>query len=1033
MALLELKDHITSDPYSILAKNWSISSSVCNWIGVTCSYTHHHRVRALNISNMGLAGSIPSNLGNLSFLVSLDMGDNSFHGHLPEGMAHLRRIRFISLSHNNFTGEIPSWFGFLEKLQHLSLRNNSFTGFLPPPLFNISGLGVIDFSENNLSGIIPVDMCNNLPSLKRLLVSSNKLNGQILSGISKCWRLEVLSLSNNEFSGRIPREVGNLQMLEELYLGGNNLGGEIPKEIGNLTMIQNLYLYENNLTGFIPQEMGKLSKLESLDLELNRLGGPIPAWIFNISTIQFLSLSANSFFGSLPPNMCHVLKNLQGLYLAGNYLSGNIPMSISNCSRLTIITLLSNEFTGSIPDSLGNLRQLNVLQLSDNKLTSESSSQELSLFSSLANCMLLRHISLERNPLNGVLPNSLGNLSSSIEIIYAFGSGIMGSIPGSIGNLSNLIALRLDNNQLTGSIPTSVKGLGKLQGLYLHNNIITGTLSTDLCNLRMLNDFNISQNQVSGSIPGCLGNITSIRYIDLSFNKITSSVPISLWNLKDLLELRLTSNFFNGSLAPEIGKLKAVTWLDMSLNHFSGNIPSTIGDLQRLIQLSLANNNLEGSIPSTIADIQSLEYLDLSHNNVSGSIPKLMENLTYLTYLNVSSNDLRGEIPSEGPFTKFTYDSFAFNRALCGAPRFHLPPCQTISRRKSRTRKTVLIAIILPGMLSVVIVAGLGTVFHRYKKKSKIPSQTGLSSLIEQPRISYYELLQATNGYSQENLLGVGSFGSVYKGILNDGKILAVKVFNLQLERAFRSFDAECNILRNLRHRNLTKVITSCSNPDFKSLVLEFMPNGSLEKWLHSENCSLDVMQRLNIMIDVACALQYLHHGYTTPVIHCDLKPSNVLLDQDMVAHVSDFGIAKMLSEEETITHTNTLATLGYIAPEYGSEGLVSTKCDVYSYGIMLMEMLTRKRPNDEMFDGNLSLRGWVCGSIANAIMDILDVNLIRSNEEYATQELECLSSIMKVALNCSKESPNERSNMEYALAALNHIKLHLLSCYRRP
>ena len=140
-------------------------------------------------------------------------------------------------------------------------------------------------------------------------------------------------------------------------------------------------------------------------------------------------------------------------------------------------------------------------------------------------------------------------------------------------------------------------------------------------------------------------------------------------------------------------------------------------------------------------------------------------------------------------------------------------------------------------------------------------------------------------------------------------------MFNWQLERAFRSFDAEGNILRNLRYRNLTKVITSCSNPDFKSLVLEFMPNGSLEKWLHSENCSLDVMQRLNIMIDVACALQYLHHGYTTPVIHCDLKPSNVLLDQDMVAHVSDFGIAKMLSEEETITHTNTLATLGYIAP----------------------------------------------------------------------------------------------------------------------
>lgn len=182
-------------------------------------------------------------------------------------------------------------------------------------------------------------------------------------------------------------------------------------------------------------------------------------------------------------------------------------------------------------------------------------------------------------------------------------------------------------------------------------------------------------------------------------------------------------------------------------------------------------------------------------------------------------------------------------------------------------------------------------------------------------KITYHELLHATDGFNESNLLGMGGFGSVYKGILTNGMILAVKVFNFQIEGAFKSFDTECEILRNIRHRNLTKVISSCSNLDFRALVLEYMPNGSLEKWLYSHNYFLDILQRLDIMIDVACALDYLHHGYSTPSVHCDLKPSNVLLDEDMVAHVSDFGIARFLDEGHSIAQTKTLATFGYIAP----------------------------------------------------------------------------------------------------------------------
>jgi len=182
-------------------------------------------------------------------------------------------------------------------------------------------------------------------------------------------------------------------------------------------------------------------------------------------------------------------------------------------------------------------------------------------------------------------------------------------------------------------------------------------------------------------------------------------------------------------------------------------------------------------------------------------------------------------------------------------------------------------------------------------------------------RISYYELEQATEGFNESNLLGNGSFSMVYKGVLKDGTLFAAKVFNVQLEGVFKSFDTECEILRNLRHRNLTKVITSCSNLDFKALVLEYMPNGTLDKWLYSHNLFLNLLQRLAIMIDVASAMDYLHNGYSTPVVHCDLKPSNVLLDQEMVAHVSDFGIAKMLGAGEAFVQTRTIATIGYIAP----------------------------------------------------------------------------------------------------------------------
>ncbi|PPS10704.1 hypothetical protein GOBAR_AA09942 [Gossypium barbadense] len=235
-------------------------------------------------------------------------------------------------------------------------------------------------------------------------------------------------------------------------------------------------------------------------------------------------------------------------------------------------------------------------------------------------------------------------------------------------------------------------------------------------------------------------------------------------------------------------------------------------------------------------------------------------------------------------------------------------------------------------------------------------------------------------------------------------------------------------VMAEILHRNLVKIITCCSTIDFKALVLEFMPNGSLEKWLHSDDHALDILQRINIMVDVALALEYLHSGFLIPIIHCDLKPSNVLLDEDMVGHVGDFGVSKLLGEGDSIKQTMTLATVGYMAPEYGSAGIVSVKCDVYSYGILLMETFTRKKPTNEYFVGEMSMKHWVKMSLSNGINGVGDSSIVQEEDEYFVVKANCISSIMELALNCSAELLENRMDMKNVVSKLKNIKRNFLS-----
>ncbi|XP_024160902.1 LRR receptor-like serine/threonine-protein kinase GSO1 isoform X2 [Rosa chinensis] len=1001
-ALLALKANITSDPQDLLS-NWSTNTSVCNWVGVTCGHVHL-RVAALNLSYFGLTGRIPPELGNLSFLVVLRLRNNSFNGTLPVELAGLRRLKLVNFKYNNFMGEIPSWFGSLSSLKALNLYGNRFTGSIPAAIFNLSALQVFDLRNNQLSGSIPREIAN-LTMLKHLYLDNNNFQ-EISDEIGSLHQLDLLSMQYNGLKGRVPLVFFNMSSLTILGLSGNSFSGRLPDNIcQNLPSIQRLYF------------------------SINQFDGPLPSQLWQCKQLLVLSLSVNNFSGSIPRNIGNLTK-LQKIYLDFNNLTGTIPHEIGYLQNLEILSLLANSFSGSIPTTLCALTELLSLNLGKNKLTIDTSTPEANIFSCLANLKNLWRLNLSSNPLYATLPVSLKNFSTSLQYLGMSSCNIGGNIPNGIGNLSNLTVLDLGYNQLGGSIPTTMGRLQNLQGLYLTDNKLQGFIPDELCQLNNLVDLVLGGNQLSGSVPSCLGNLTALRTLSLGSNSLTSTVPSAVWGLTYVLHINLSSNSLLGPISADVGNLRVVTNIDLSRNNFSGTIPSNIGSLENLVNLSLANNNLEGPIPSSFGNLGSLELLDLSRNNLSGIIPDSLQALLHLRYLNLSFNKLHGEIPTGGPFKNFSVQSFLSNDGLCGASQLDFRPCRT-PVQYSRTASSSMLKYIIPGMLAAMLVLTFIWLFTLHKKgDAEVATEHTLIPELLRKKVTYQEILTATNGFNETNLLGSGGFGSVYKGILSNGIAVAIKVFNLQHEEAFKKFDVESELLSNVCHHNLIKIIGSCNQSHFKALVLDYMPNGSLERLLYSEEyCSLKILERLNIMIDVASALEYLHHGYSIPIVHCDLKPSNILLDNDMVAHVADFGIAKLLGGGDTVTETLTLATVGYMAPEYGIEGIVTRKGDVYSFGIVLMETFTKKKPTDEIFVGEMSLKRWVADSLlSDAVLEVVDGSLLGKDEDHDfVNKRDCLSSIMRLALDCSAESVEERVSMQDAAVTLHKIKNNFL------
>ncbi|RVW42360.1 leucine-rich repeat receptor-like protein kinase IMK2 [Vitis vinifera] len=712
-------------------------------------------------------------------------------------------------------------------------------------------------------------------------------------------------------------------------------------------------------------------------------------------------------------------------------LGGRISEKIGQLQALRKLSLHDNFIGGSIPSALGFLPNLRGVQLFNNRFSG-------SIPPSIGSCPLLQTVDLSNNSLSGTIPDSLFNSTKFYRLNLSFNS-FSGSIPVSLTRSSSLTFLALQHNNLSGPIPnswgvgTQGKSLFRLQSLALDHNFFSGSMPTSLGKLSELQKVSLSHNQITGAIPDEIGRLSRLKTVDFSSNAINGSLPISLSNLSSLLVLNLENNGLDSQIPDAFEKLQNLSVLNLRRNRFNGPIPGSIGNASALTQLDLSQNNLTGEIPSSIADLPNLNSFNVSYNNLSGSVPTLLSqkfnSSCFVGNLQLCGYGASTPCPSEVP-------SQVVPASSPGKPRSH--------GRKLSTKDIILIAAgaLLIILLLVCCILLCCLIRKRAASKAKDGEATG-----RRPGAARAEKGAPSAGVEVEaggeaggklvhfdgpmvftaddllcataEIMGKSTYGTVYKATLEDGNEVAVKRLREKITKSQREFETEVNVLGKIRHPNLLALRAYYLGPKGeKLLVFDYMPKGSLAAFLHARgpDISIDWPTRMRIAQGTTRGLFHLHNNEN--IIHGNLTSSNLLLDENITAKIADFGLSRLMT---TAANSNVIATagaLGYRAPELSKLKKASTKTDVYSLGVIILELLTGKSPGEAT--NGVDLPQWVASIVKEEwTNEVFDLELMKDASTIGDELLNTL----KLALHCVDPSPSARPEVHQVLQQLEEIR----------
>ncbi|PKA50360.1 LRR receptor-like serine/threonine-protein kinase RPK2 [Apostasia shenzhenica] len=963
-ALLRFRRSV-SDPAGLLAA-WSAGGpDHCSWPGVSCN--SRSRVNAVNVSAASASCPLwgptlrrcPDPLRRLT-------------GPLPSVLLELTELEVLSLPFHAFSGKVPDEIWRLKSLRVIDLAGNLLSGGLPPRFPR--GLRLLNLGFNQIEGQIPHSL-SSCPDLETLDLSGNQLKGSIPPYLGEMPNLKGIYLSFNRLSNSIPDEIGILGCnLEHLDLSGNFLLGRIPLTLANCSKLQSLLLFSNLLVGAVPSALGQLRRLQLLDVSRNRLSDPLPSELGNCSSLSVLILSNpyhpvqrkeeeefNRFQGSIPESLTRLLK-LRVVWAPKASIEGEIPDNWGLCKSLEMVNLGENELEGPIPTSLRNCGNLKFFNLSSNKLSGLMSEQLP------VPCMDVFDVS--GNQLSGSIPsfvdkeccNSLrsfaDDLLSSYISYFSDRTVVEISLPYYESNNGLLVYHSFGGNKFTGDLLTLPIAIDRLEkkvfyAFLVDRNRLFGPLKDDLfdkCSGLKGLVANFSRNLIHGRIPERIGAMCKPLIIfDASDNQLTGPIPPSLGFSESLLALHLSRNRLHGSIPVNFGDLKHLKSILVASNNLSGPIPSGLEQLKSLQVVDLSFNALTGVIPGGLLKVKNLSIPSLDHNKLSGKIVNLsschnlaghfINRRSRRLFLSLQPSDSHGE---NG------------NIQVDNGTNSWSPPTKSSN---SSGFSSIEIASIASASAVVSILLAL-VVFYMYTRKwatrssRQSPGQKEVTVFTDiGVPITYESVLRATGSFNASNCIGSGGFGATYKAEIAPGVLVAIKRLAIGRLQGVQQFHAEIKTLGRWRHPNLVTLIGYHLSDAEMFLIYNYLPGGNLERFIQERSKRpIDWRKIHKIALNVAQALAYLHDNCAPRILHRDVKPSNILLDNDHNAYLSDFGLARLLGNSETHATTGVAGTFGYVAPEYAMTCRVSDKADVYSYGVVLLELISDKKALDPSF-----------------------------------------------------------------------------------